>query len=66
MAASRCSYIGSATKRERFVHRFEQRGIAAEAIARMACPIGVEGIAGKAPGVIAVAVMTQMLQHAAR
>ena len=38
--------IGSKTKRRRFVHRFEQRGIAAETIARMTCPIGVPGIMG--------------------
>lgn len=54
--------IGSRTKRARFVHRFEQRGIAPEAIARMTCPIGVPGIAGKEPEVIAVAVVAQLLQ----
>jgi xanthine dehydrogenase accessory factor len=56
--------IGSKTKRQRFVHRFEQRGIAAESIRRMICPIGVEGIASKSPEVIAVAVVAQLLQHA--
>jgi len=56
--------IGSTTKRQRFVHRFEQRGIPAEVIARMTCPIGIEGIAGKAPEVIAVAVVAQLLQRA--
>ena len=35
--------IGSKTKRQRFIRRFEQRGIAAESIARMTCPIGVAG-----------------------
>jgi xanthine dehydrogenase accessory factor len=53
--------IGSATKRARFVHRFEQRGIAPEALARLTCPIGLPGIAGKAPGVIALAVAAQLL-----
>ena len=57
--------IGSATKRARFLHRFEQRGIAAEALARMTCPIGVPGIAGKEPAQIAIAVVAQLLQHAA-
>lgn len=57
--------IGSRTKRERFVHRFEARGVDAGAIARMTCPIGVEGIAGKAPEIVAVAVVAQMLQAAA-
>ena len=55
--------IGSKTKRQRFIHRFEQRGIAPEAIARMTCPIGVEGVAGKEPEVIAAAVLAQLLQR---
>lgn len=56
--------IGSRSKRQRFIHRFEQRGVAAEAIARMTCPIGVPGIEGKEPEVIAVAVVAQLLQAA--
>ncbi len=54
--------IGSKTKRQRFVHRFEERGIDAAAIARMTCPIGVAGIQGKEPEVIAAAVVAQLLQ----
>jgi xanthine dehydrogenase accessory factor len=53
--------IGSDTKRARFVRRFEARGIPAEVIARMVCPIGIEGVDGKHPGVIAVAVAAQLL-----
>jgi xanthine dehydrogenase accessory factor len=56
--------IGSKTKRARFLHRYEQRGIAAAALERLTCPIGVPGIAGKAPEVIAVAVVAQLLQRA--
>ncbi|KQU80254.1 MULTISPECIES: xanthine dehydrogenase accessory protein XdhC [unclassified Rhizobacter] len=55
--------IGSRTKRARFVHRFEERGVPADALARLTCPIGVPGIAGKEPEVIAVAVVAQLLQH---
>lgn len=55
--------IGSKTKRQRFFHRFEQRGIAAELIERITCPIGVPGITGKEPEVIAVAVAAQLLQQ---
>ena len=55
--------IGSKSKRQRFVHRFEQRGIASDVIARMTCPIGVEGIAGKEPELIAVGVVAQLLQQ---
>lgn len=54
--------IGSKTKRQRFIRRYEARGIPAEAIARMTCPIGVPGIAGKEPEVIAAAVVAQLLQ----
>jgi xanthine dehydrogenase accessory factor len=54
--------IGSATKRARFEHRFAQRGIGADTVARMVCPIGVPGIAGKEPEVIALAVVAQLLQ----
>ncbi|MBC7482233.1 MAG: xanthine dehydrogenase accessory protein XdhC [Rhizobacter sp.] len=53
--------IGSKTKRQRFIHRFEQRGIDPEAIARMTCPIGIEGVSGKEPELIAVAVLAQLL-----
>lgn len=53
--------IGSATKRARFMHRFEQRGITPDLIARITCPIGLPGIEGKEPAVIAVAVVAQLL-----
>ena len=58
--------IGSQTKRARFVHRCEQRGIDAATLARLTCPIGVPGIAGKEPAVIAVAVVAQLLQRSGR
>jgi len=53
--------IGSKTKRARFIRRFEQRGIDAQRIERMTCPIGVPGIDGKEPEVIAAAVVAQLL-----
>lgn len=55
--------IGSKTKLHRFVHRFEQRGLSPEVIRRMTCPIGVPHIQGKAPEIIAIAVVAQLLQH---
>ena len=58
--------IGSKTKRERFARRFEQRGVPAEVVARMTCPIGDDRIAGKEPAVIAVGVVGQLLRLAAR
>ena len=55
--------IGSKTKRARFEHRLREQGVADAVLARMQCPIGVPGIAGKEPEVIAVAVVAQLLQH---
>ena len=55
--------IGSKTKQQRFIHRFEQRGIDPDAIARMTCPISVERIVGKEPELIALGVVAQLLQH---
>lgn len=54
--------IGSATKRARFFSRLRKDGICEDQIARIVCPIGLPGITGKAPEVIAVAVVAQLLQ----
>jgi len=54
--------IGSATKRARFLSRLECDGFDAAARARLTCPIGVEGVTGKAPEVIAIAVAAQLLR----
>ena len=54
--------IGSKTKRAQFEHRLRERGCATELIERMVCPIGVAGVDGKEPEVIAVAVVAQLLQ----
>jgi len=54
--------IGSRTKKQKFIHRFQERGISPAAIDRMTCPIGLPGITGKEPEVIAVAVVAQLLR----
>lgn len=54
--------IGSKTKRMQFEHRLRERGITAERLADMTCPIGLPGITGKAPAVIAASVTAQLLQ----
>ena len=56
--------IGSATKRARFLRRLDQRGVSPEALARLTCPIGLPGITGKQPELIALAVVAQLLQQA--
>ena len=53
--------IGSATKRARFEHRLRDRGFDEALLSRMVCPVGLPGIEGKQPGVIAVAVAAQLL-----
>ncbi len=54
--------IGSQTKRARFLARLARDGVAAEARARLTCPIGLPGVTGKEPDVIAVALLAQVLQ----
>lgn len=56
--------IGSKTKWATFRHRLEARGFTAQELSHITCPIGVPGIGGKAPEVIAVAVAAQILQTA--
>jgi GNAT superfamily N-acetyltransferase len=55
--------IGSKSKWATFCHRLEARGFAPEAIACVTCPIGVPGVVGKEPEVIAAAVATQLMQQ---
>ncbi len=54
--------IGSKTKWATFRHRLAARGFSAQELAHVTCPIGVPGISGKEPDVIAVAVAAQILQ----
>ncbi|MDN3922749.1 xanthine dehydrogenase accessory protein XdhC [Roseateles violae] len=53
--------IGSKSKWAAFRNRLEARGFSAEELARVTSPIGLPGIAGKQPAVIAVAVAAQLL-----
>lgn len=54
--------IGSKTKWATFRHRLEARGFSAEELAQVTCPIGLPGITGKEPEVIAVSVAAQLLR----
>ena len=53
--------IGSKTKRRQFEHRLRARGVPDARIGAMVCPIGLPGIAGKAPAIIAASVAAQLL-----
>ena len=57
--------IGSATKRARFEHRLAERGMAPATLARMVCPIGLPGLPGKQPALLALSVVAQLLMQQA-
>ena len=54
--------IGSKSKGARFRSRLERDGLTPEAIRRLVCPIGVEGVESKWPAAIAVGVAAQLLR----
>ncbi len=53
--------IGSRTKWATFRHRLEARGFSDAELAHVTCPIGLPGITGKVPEVIAASVAAQLL-----
>ena len=53
--------IGSTTKRRRFLQLLRDRGLDEASLSRVTCPIGIEGIEGKEPAHIAIAVVAQLL-----
>lgn len=55
--------IGSKTKRLRFERRLGAGGHERAALDRLVCPIGLPGIRGKEPELIALAVAAQLLEH---
>jgi xanthine dehydrogenase accessory factor len=55
--------IGSATKRARFAVRLRDGGIPGSRIAELVCPIGVGGISGKEPAIIAAATTAELLRR---
>ena len=57
-----CGLIGSKSKRKKFEKRFLAHGVPAEVIEKLTCPIGIEGISGKHPAEIAIAVAAQLLK----
>jgi xanthine dehydrogenase accessory factor len=58
--------IGSKTKWATFRHRLEQRGFSSAELERITCPIGIPGITGKQPEVIAASVVAQLLLVASK
>lgn len=59
-----CGLIGSKTKRARFEKRMlDEAGIDESRLASLTCPIGVPGIEGKEPEIIAASVAAQLLTY---
>ncbi len=58
-----CGLIGSLSKRRRFEKRYRQQGMPQNLIDTLVCPIGVNGISGKKPAEIAVAVAAEILRQ---
>lgn len=56
-----CGLIGSTTKRTRFLHRFARRGLPAERLGALHCPVGLPGLRGKEPAVLALSVVADLL-----
>lgn len=57
-----CGLIGSLSKRRQFEKRLRKLGMAQDCFDRLTCPIGIDGIAGKKPAEIAIAVAAELLQ----
>jgi len=53
--------IGSQTKRARFLSRLRGEGFGDDDLSRLTCPIGLPGVTGKEPEVIAIAALAQIL-----
>lgn len=56
-----CGLIGSQTKRARFEKYFIKSGGLGQQLKKLTCPIGLPGIVGKSPDIIAIAVAAEML-----
>jgi len=54
--------IGSKTKRARLAKRVAEAGHPPEVMRGLTCPIGIDGIPGKTPGEIAIAVAAELLR----
>lgn len=60
--ASYCGLIGSLSKRRQFEKRLHSNGVSQAHIDQLVCPIGIDGIRGKTPKEIAIAVVAEILQ----
>jgi xanthine dehydrogenase accessory factor len=69
LRAERFAYvglIGSATKRARFLSQMRAAGLSEAVLAKLVCPLGLPGIEGKDPAVIAASTAAQLLMAGGR
>ena len=57
-----CGLIGSLSKRRRFEKLMRDAGMSNTALQKLTCPIGIDGIRGKKPAEIAIAVSAELLK----
>ena len=57
-----CGLIGSRSKRRRFEKRLLAAGLSSAHLENLTCPIGIDGITGKKPAEIAIAVVAELLK----
>ena len=57
-----CGLIGSVSKRRQFEKRLLKLGMSQTRFDRLTCPIGIDGIDGKKPAEIAIAVAAELLR----
>ena len=57
-----CGLIGSAAKRAQFTKRWLGRGMPAETLEHLVCPIGLDGITGRQLADIAISVAAEILR----
>lgn len=53
--------IGSQTKRQRFEYRLAGKGVSAEQLSTLRCPVGLPDVKGKLPAEIAVAIAAEII-----
>jgi xanthine dehydrogenase accessory factor len=58
--------IGSKTKRARFLSKLSARGLGDAARRDLMCPIGIDGIDGKAPAIIALSLVADLARRMSR
>lgn len=57
-----CGLMGSRAKRDKFLDQLAKDGLEESAIARLSCPVGLPGLKGHEPAVVAVSIAAELLQ----